>query len=97
MARETHETRLLDYLQRYGSITSLEAIRDLGNTRLSASIFNLKDKGHAIKSESARVDTRWTNSNGSRKQTTVTKYVLNLVSKENNQLSIDSEIAEVKW
>ena len=40
--RETHKTRLLDYLKNYGSVTSLEAIRDLGNTRLSDTIFRLK-------------------------------------------------------
>jgi hypothetical protein len=39
MAKPTHKTRLLDYLTQHGSITSLEAIRDLGNTRLSATVF----------------------------------------------------------
>tara|TARA_R110002012_G_scaffold2179_1_gene10419 strand:- start:5574 stop:5816 length:243 start_codon:yes stop_codon:yes gene_type:complete len=80
MARETHVTRLLDYLKKYGSITSLEAIRDLGNTRLSASIFVLKDNGHNIETENTQVATRWTNKDGSRKTTTVAKYTLN----ENN-------------
>ena len=28
----THYTRLLDYLKQFKSITSLDAIRDLGNT-----------------------------------------------------------------
>ena len=74
MARETHKTRLLDYLKKYGSITSLEAIRDLGNTRLSATIFVLKDEGHNIDTEDSRVATRWTNKDGSRKTTTVAKY-----------------------
>jgi len=77
MARETHKTRLLDYLKKYGSITSLEAIRDLGNTRLSATIFVLKDEGHKITTEDSRVATRWTNKDGSRKTTTVSKYILN--------------------
>ena len=45
MKKETHKSRLLKYLQEYKSITSLEAIRDLGNTRLSASIFLLKADG----------------------------------------------------
>ncbi len=76
MARETHKTRLLDYLKKYGSITSLEAIRDLGNTRLSASIFVLKDEGHNIETENTQVATRWTNKDGSRKTTTVAKYTL---------------------
>ena len=76
MARETHKTRLLQYLKSYGSITSLEAIRDLGNTRLSATIFILKDEGHNIDTENTQVATRWTNNDGSRKTTTVTKYIL---------------------
>tara|TARA_S200002703_G_scaffold65852_1_gene56950 strand:- start:517 stop:753 length:237 start_codon:yes stop_codon:yes gene_type:complete len=77
MARETHKTRLLDYLKKYGSITSLEAIRDLGNTRLSATIFVLKDEGHDIDTKDSRVATRWTNKDGSRKTTTVAKYIYN--------------------
>ena len=77
MARETHKTRLLDYLKKYGSITSLEAIRDLGNTRLSATIYVLKDEGHSIETEATKVATRWTNKDGSRKTTTVAKYILN--------------------
>ena len=36
--KETHYTRLLKYLNDHGSISSLEAIRDLGNTRLSVTI-----------------------------------------------------------
>ena len=77
MARETHKTRLLDYLKKYGSITSLEAIRDLGNTRLSATIYTLKDEGCNIETENTQVATRWTNKDGSRKTTTVAKYIYN--------------------
>ena len=75
MARETHKTRLLNYLKQYGSITSLEAIRDLGNTRLSASIFNLRKKGYDIAGVPTTVATRWHNKDGTRKMTSVTKYV----------------------
>lgn len=42
--------RVLDYIEQFGSITSLEAFNDLGNTRLSASIYVLKEKGYDIKS-----------------------------------------------
>ena len=77
MAREPHKTSLLDYLKKYGSITSVEAIRDLGNTRLSATIFVLKDEGHNIETEDTKVATRWTNKDGSRKTTTVAKYIYN--------------------
>jgi hypothetical protein len=74
--RETHKTRLLQYLKDYKSITSLEAIRDLGNTRLSASIFILKEDGHNITTENSQVPTRWINQDGSKKTTTVAKYTL---------------------
>lgn len=70
MAKETHKTRLLSYLNTYKSITSLESIRDLGNTRLSATIYTLKDEGHNITTEDVKVPTRWGT------ETTVTKYTL---------------------
>ena len=38
--------RVLDYIEKFGSISSMEAFRDLGVTRLSAVIFNLKEDGH---------------------------------------------------
>lgn len=39
---------VLDYITEFGSITSLDAFRDLGITRLSAIVFRLKDEGHDI-------------------------------------------------
>ena len=76
MAKQTHKTRLLDYLRNYGSITSLEAISALGNTRLSATIYVLNDEGYNIETTSQEVQTRWTNEDGTRKTTTVAKYTL---------------------
>lgn len=38
----THKDRVLQYIQDTGSITSLDAIREFGNTRLSASIWLLR-------------------------------------------------------
>lgn len=73
MGRETHKSRLLAYLNRYKSITSLEAIRDLGNTRLSATIFILRDEGYNIESETVEVTTRWGTT------TKVAKYSLKTV------------------
>lgn len=49
--RKTHKERTLEYIDRFGSISSLEAFRDLGNTRLSATIFNLRKDGYNIKSK----------------------------------------------
>ena len=57
--RATHKTRLLDYLKNYGSVTSLEAIRDLGNTRLSDTIFRLKKDGYNIDTDMVKVKTRF--------------------------------------
>ena len=51
MKRATHESRLLDYLEKYGRITSLEAVEKLGNTRISATVFNLRNKGYDITTE----------------------------------------------
>ena len=42
------EVRLLRYLTEFGSITSLEAFRELGDTRLSATVFNLRKQGSPI-------------------------------------------------
>lgn len=44
------QERVLQYMNEHGSITSMEAFRDLGTTRLSAVIFSLRRKGHNIKS-----------------------------------------------
>lgn len=38
----TQEDRVLDYMKKFGSITSLDAFIDLGVTRLSAIIFNIR-------------------------------------------------------
>lgn len=41
----------LDYLERYGSITPLEALTAFGCFRLSAVIFELRKAGYAIKTD----------------------------------------------
>ena len=71
--KNTHTTRLLKYLEDYKTITSLEAIRDLGNTRLSGYI---KKEGYLIDTKTVQVPTRWVNSDGSKKTTSVTEYSL---------------------
>lgn len=74
--RETHYTRLVSYLKSYGSITSLDAIKDLGNTRLSATIFKLRKDGYNIESDYVEVPTRWIKDNGDRKYTQIVRYRL---------------------
>lgn len=51
--------RCFDYMMEFGSITSLQAFNDLGDTRLSATIFDLKKKGINIVSEDLTVKNRW--------------------------------------
>ena len=67
---QTHYDRILKHLQDFGSITSLEAFRDYGNTRLSATIFLLRKDGWKISSE--RVEFR----NRYGKKVYFAKYVL---------------------
>ena len=69
--QQTHYTRLLDYLKKLKTITSLDAIRDLGNTRLSATIFELRKDGYNIESKDVKVSNRWGG------QTTVSQYIYN--------------------
>ena len=57
--KETHETRLLDYLKEHKTITQLEATTILGNTRLSATVFNLRNKGYNIVTDPTKGKNRW--------------------------------------
>lgn len=41
---------VLDYMQKFGSISTYEAFMDLGCTRLSSRINDLKNQGYFIKS-----------------------------------------------
>lgn len=59
MEKITQAQRVLDYIRETGSITQLEAIKELGVLRLSAVIFDLKRDGNAIKSELVPVKTRY--------------------------------------
>lgn len=55
----THGARVLDYLETHRGITSLEAIELFGNTRLAATIFNLRAKGYNIVSIERECPTRY--------------------------------------
>lgn len=55
----TQNEMVLKYMTDFGSITPLEAIRDLGVYRLSARIANLREDGHIIRSELVSVNTRY--------------------------------------
>lgn len=47
------------YMSEYGSITTREAFLNLGITRLSARIYELKEAGYAIKTERVKVKNRF--------------------------------------
>ena len=59
---------VLDYMKEFGSITTMEAFRDIGVTRLSARISDLRFRGYKIKKEPETVKTRYG------KTTTVARY-----------------------
>ena len=51
MPRKTQQQRVYDYMDRFGSITSLQAFADLGVTRLADVVFKLKKAGVEIHTE----------------------------------------------
>ena len=53
------QRRVFDYMMDFGGITSLEAFVELGETRLSAMIFELKKKGVVISGERIAVKNRY--------------------------------------
>ena len=55
----TQNQRVIAYLEQFGSITQLEALRDLGIMRLASRISDLKRLGYHIESTSEAVTNRW--------------------------------------
>ena len=55
----TQEQRVLEYLKDFGSITSWEAIKEFGATRLSAIIYNLRNRGYNITSRFSSAKNRY--------------------------------------
>ena len=51
--------RVFDYMVEFGSITSLQAFVDLGETRLSGAIYELKKKGVNVTAEDVTVLNRY--------------------------------------
>ena len=46
--KDTQCNKVLEYMRRYGSITQLEALRDIGCMRLASRISDLRYQGYAI-------------------------------------------------
>lgn len=51
--------RVFEYIRDFGSITTKQAIDDLGETRLSARIFELREKGIVIDDKYIAVKNRY--------------------------------------
>ena len=57
--KPTQNDRILEYIERFGSITQLDALQDLGIMRLASRISDLKRLGHPIVSEMETVENRF--------------------------------------
>lgn len=66
----TQTEQVIKHLRLYGKITSWDAFREYGITRLSARIYNLRESGFNIKSEKKTTTTRLGN------KTTYAEYTL---------------------
>ena len=51
--------RVYNYMREFGSITPIDAIRDLGHTRLACAIAELKASGYKVKTKIETGKNRW--------------------------------------
>ena len=83
---KTQSDAILWHLKTYGAITSYEAIREYGATRLSAIIFNHRKDGYIIDSVPLIKKTRFG------RNTTISKYVYVKPISLNKQLGMFCEV-----
>lgn len=57
--KPTQNERILDYINRFGSITQLDALQDLGVMRLASRISDLRSEGYPIISTVEAVQNRF--------------------------------------
>lgn len=57
--KATQADRVLAYIERFGSITQIDAMRDLGVMRLASRISDLKKQGYPIVSDTESVKNRY--------------------------------------
>jgi hypothetical protein len=57
--KKSIKCRVLDYMQEFGSITGLDAFRDLGTFSLREAIRDLRKEGYLIKSKYESAVNRW--------------------------------------
>lgn len=55
----TQTEKVLDYIREFGSITALDAMRDLGVMRLAARIAELRAADYNIQTDMVDVKNRW--------------------------------------
>lgn len=58
-SKPTQNQRILDYISDFGSITQLEALKDLGVMRLASRISDLRKQGYDITSQTEEVKNRY--------------------------------------
>lgn len=66
----TQTEAILDYMNEYGSITALDALREIGCFRLAARIHDIEKKGIHVPRETIVVTGKRTG-----KQTNITRYL----------------------
>lgn len=59
MPKITQSQRVLEYIEQFGSITQLDALRDLGVMRLASRISDLRGQGYSIISKTESVMNRF--------------------------------------
>ena len=59
MTKAKQTDRVLAYIREFGSITQLEALRDLGVFRLASRVSDLKRQGYAITGKMEAVNNRY--------------------------------------
>lgn len=57
--KPTQNERIIDYINQFGSITQLDALRDLGVMRLASRVSDLKRLGYPIVSKREEVENRF--------------------------------------
>ena len=57
--KPTQNERIIDYIEQFGSITQLEAMRDRGKMRLASRISDLKGPGYPIIAKSDKGKNRF--------------------------------------
>jgi hypothetical protein len=57
--KATQCDRIIDYIKERGSITQLEALREIGCFRLASRMCDIKKQGYQVKSEMTKVKNRY--------------------------------------